>query len=127
MFDVVEAILVRCLVPDLLRSKSVCKSWYSLISSPSFDKSQVKFINNKEEDNTRKIAMITSYLVTDAVAGYCRLQVPSEWGYYHRWSMQGSCNGLVCLHSHGGPRICVTNPVTSVGNGEHFYYKIRLQ
>ncbi|GJZ32429.1 putative F-box domain-containing protein [Tanacetum coccineum] len=106
MFDVIEAILLRCLVKDALRSKSVCKSWYSLISSPSFAKTHANFICNKEEDNPKKIAMITSYL---DVSGR-QVKVRSGWSYYSKWSMEGSCNGLVCIYS--GARIFVTNPVT---------------
>nr|GEU44788.1 hypothetical protein [Tanacetum cinerariifolium] len=106
MFDVVESILLRCVVKDLLGWKSVCKSWYSLISSPSFAKTHAKFICNKEEDNPKKIAMITSYL---DISGR-QVKVRSGWSYYSKWSMEGSCNGLVCIYS--GARIFVTNPVT---------------
>ncbi|GJR28228.1 putative F-box domain-containing protein [Tanacetum coccineum] len=96
MSDIVEAILLRCLVKDLLRCKSVCKSWYSLISSPSFAKTHAKFICNKEEDNNKKIDMIRSYFersgchysvrrgarifVTNPVTREFReLQQPPEW------------------------------------------------
>ncbi|KAI3823128.1 hypothetical protein L1987_04558 [Smallanthus sonchifolius] len=34
--DVSELILIRLDVKDLIRCKSVCKSWYSLITSPRF-------------------------------------------------------------------------------------------
>ncbi|MFS7916292.1 putative F-box domain-containing protein [Helianthus anomalus] len=34
--DLVELILVRLDVKDLIRFKSVCKSWHSLITSPRF-------------------------------------------------------------------------------------------
>ncbi|GJS33712.1 nucleolar MIF4G domain-containing protein 1-like protein isoform X1 [Tanacetum coccineum] len=96
MSDVVEEILSRLLVKDLLRCKSVCKSWYSLISSPSFVKSHCKFMCNKEDINTRRIAMI-----------------PPELCSYNIWRMEGSSNGLVCISYIGYKvRIIVTNPLT---------------
>ncbi|GKA66281.1 putative F-box domain-containing protein [Tanacetum coccineum] len=95
VFDIVEEILLRCLVTDLLRYKSVCKSWYSLISSP-FVETHCKFMCNKEDINTRRIAMI-----------------PPELGSYNIWSMEGSSNGLVCIYYTGyEDRIIVTNPLT---------------
>ena len=99
--DVVEEILLRLLLKDLLRCKSVCKSWYSLISSPSFDKTYRKSMFNKEEYNTRRIAMLTG-----------KKRAHSEWSSYMRWSMQGSSNGLVCMYSRYENRIIVTNPWT---------------
>ncbi|KAM0024959.1 putative F-box domain-containing protein [Helianthus debilis subsp. tardiflorus] len=41
--DLVELILVRLDVKDLIRFKSVCKSWHSLIASPRFFL-KVKFV-----------------------------------------------------------------------------------
>nr|AFK45663.1 unknown [Lotus japonicus] len=38
--ELIEAILVRLPVSSLLRFKSVCKSWLSVISDPQFAKSQ---------------------------------------------------------------------------------------
>ncbi|GJW21213.1 putative F-box domain-containing protein [Tanacetum coccineum] len=98
MFDVVEEILSRLLVKDLLRCKSVCKSWYSLISSPSFVRLQCKYICDNKDHNTR-IAMRTEY-------GYDR------WRW--RWTVGGSSNGLVCMYSSSGSDepIRVTNPLT---------------
>ncbi|GJZ40302.1 putative F-box domain-containing protein [Tanacetum coccineum] len=85
MFDVVEEILSRLLVKDLLRCKSVCKSWYSLISSPSFVRLQCKY-------------------------GYDRWR----WRWTWRWTVGGSSNGLVCVYSSSGSDepIRVTNPLT---------------
>ncbi|GJZ01070.1 putative F-box domain-containing protein, partial [Tanacetum coccineum] len=51
VLDVVEEILSRLLVKDLLLCKSICKSWYSLISSPSFVETHCKFMCNKESSN----------------------------------------------------------------------------
>ncbi|GJV40436.1 putative F-box domain-containing protein [Tanacetum coccineum] len=108
MFDVVEAILSRCLVTDLLRCKSVCKSWYSLISTP-FVKTHSKFICNKEEYNTStRIAMINPWVSRCL----CWSSVPVQWRDYNKWFLAGSSNGLVGLFSQH--RICVTNPLTRV-------------
>ncbi|GKB65287.1 putative F-box domain-containing protein [Tanacetum coccineum] len=102
MFDVVEEILLRLPVKDLLRCKSVCKSWYSLISSPSFIKIHEKFICNKDHKNNkqlgnRRIAMIRKYTFTN--------------GHHDALYIEGSSNGLVCIASIYN-RLFLTNPST---------------
>ncbi|GKA85580.1 F-box/kelch-repeat protein-like protein isoform X1 [Tanacetum coccineum] len=88
VLDVVEEILSRLLVKDLLLCKSICKSWYSLISSPSFVETHCKFMCNKEDIYTRRIA----------------IRIPRDWGSYQIWRMGGSSNGLaqppVDFHGH---------------------------
>ncbi|GKD87695.1 putative F-box domain containing protein, partial [Tanacetum coccineum] len=101
MSDVVEAILFRCLVKDLLLCKSVCKSWYSLISSPSFAKTHVKFICNKEEDNTRKIDMIRSLFVTTTECGDRLSSAPSDWAPYSKHRMQDDYKVVMAICQHG--------------------------
>ncbi|GJR82496.1 F-box/kelch-repeat protein-like protein [Tanacetum coccineum] len=102
VLDVVEDILSRLLVKDLLRCKSVCKSWYSLISSPSFVKIHCKFMRNKKDINTRRIAMLPYYESSRR----------PKWDSYHTWNMGGSSNGLVCIFTRDVNRIIVTNPLT---------------
>ncbi|MFS8011005.1 putative F-box domain-containing protein [Helianthus anomalus] len=57
--DVVEDILVRLDVEDLIRCKSVCKSWYSFISCSRFVKAHLKhaYNNDPELGGHRRIAL----------------------------------------------------------------------
>ncbi|GJR04299.1 F-box protein CPR1-like protein [Tanacetum coccineum] len=48
--DNYEEILLRLQVKDFIRCKSVCKSWYSIISSDRFVKSQLKRHSNEVGD-----------------------------------------------------------------------------
>lgn len=114
LLDVAEEVLLRLPVKDLVRCKSVCKSWYSLISSPYFIKLHVKFMCEKEEKENkqlgnRRIAMTERYLTTSGRW----LTIPKEWLYYDSLRIQGSSNGLVCMSSFGN-KICLTNPWTRV-------------
>ncbi|GKC35337.1 F-box/kelch-repeat protein-like protein, partial [Tanacetum coccineum] len=110
LFDVAEEVLLRLTVKDLLRCKSVCKLWYSLISSPTFIKTHVKFIcnkNNKQLGN-RRIAMTRRYIIRKRDS----YTIPPEWGSYHSLRIQGSSNGLVCMSSLDNNRVCLINPST---------------
>ncbi|GJR88483.1 putative F-box domain-containing protein [Tanacetum coccineum] len=105
VLDVVEDILSRLLVKDLLLCKSVCKSWYSMISSPSFVETHRNFMCDKEDINTRRIAMFPREW------GY-ESSRPPKWGSYHLWDIGGSSHGLVCMYTEDVNRIIVTNPLT---------------
>ncbi|GKA06800.1 F-box protein CPR1-like protein [Tanacetum coccineum] len=112
LFDVTEEVLLRLTVKDLLRCKSVCKSWYSLISSPSFVKTHVKHICKKDDNNNkqlgnRRIAMTRRYVIRKGISCI----IPKEWASYHSLRIQGSSNGLVCISSYGY-RLSLTNPST---------------
>ncbi|GJW44532.1 putative F-box domain-containing protein [Tanacetum coccineum] len=92
--DIQEEILMRLQVNDLIRCKSVCKSWYSLISSPRFAKYQLKKkVDNNEIGNTR----INSLAAT-------RVCYDEEY-------LVGSSNGLVCI-SRNATDFLVVNPST---------------
>ncbi|XP_076951608.1 F-box/kelch-repeat protein At3g23880-like [Bidens hawaiensis] len=102
-FDVVEQILLRMDVKDLIRCKSVCKSWLSLISSPRFVKAHLNH-NIKSDRNNHQL-------------GHRRIchskSMPN--GRWVRWNeiivIVGSCNGLVCF-SPRDVELVVTNPLT---------------
>ncbi|GJZ77697.1 putative F-box domain-containing protein [Tanacetum coccineum] len=96
--DIQEEILMRLQVNDLIRCKSVCKSWYSLISSPRFAKYQLNYnlkkkVDNNEIGNTR----INSLAAT-------RVCYDEEY-------LVGSSNGLVCI-SRNATDFLVVNPST---------------
>ncbi|GJV45752.1 putative F-box domain-containing protein [Tanacetum coccineum] len=91
--DICEQILVRLDVEDLIRYKSVCKSWKSLISHPRFVKA-----HQKRQVNLipYRMGIIPNYL--------------SKYGAEHY--MVGSSNGLACINSFDGDEIIVANPWT---------------
>ncbi|KAI8011300.1 F-box protein [Camellia lanceoleosa] len=101
-------ILARLPVDSLLRFTSVCKSWYSLITSPSFI---TKNINQTITDRKRNSDKLILRLYTDndkkehyllcpddenSPDDYLELPFPfkSPNGYFRIF---GSCNGLLCL------------------------------
>nr|GEV14946.1 hypothetical protein [Tanacetum cinerariifolium] len=112
LFDITEEVLLRLTVKDILRCKSVCKSWYSLISIPSFIKLHLKHVCKKEDKTNkqlgiRRIAMTRRFVIKK---GFC-CSIPEEWASYHSLIIQGSSNGLVCISSYGY-RLSLTNPST---------------
>ncbi|XP_076881033.1 F-box/kelch-repeat protein At3g23880-like [Bidens hawaiensis] len=97
-FDVFEQILVRMDVKDLIRYKSVCKSWLSFICTPRFVKAHLNHNIKSDRDNQQ--------------LGHRRI-CHSLFDYTHkiRVCIVGSCNGLVCI-CPDGVRFVVTNPLT---------------
>ncbi|KAJ0941603.1 putative F-box domain-containing protein [Helianthus annuus] len=94
--DVVEGILIRLDVKDLIRCKSVCKSWHSLITSPRFISSHLNRSYNKDRHDNK--------------FGHRRICLVNEFssGYF----LVGSCNGLVCIICVGSCKLLVANPLT---------------
>ncbi|XP_076884906.1 F-box protein At3g07870-like [Bidens hawaiensis] len=76
--DLVEHIHVRSNVKDLIRLKSVCKSWYSLFTSPRFVKRHLT--RGHSEDRSNNIGQRRIVLRDDN---------------FHK--LVGSSNGLVCV------------------------------
>ncbi|XP_076939952.1 F-box/kelch-repeat protein At3g23880-like [Bidens hawaiensis] len=94
--DLIEQILVRSEVKDLIRFRSVCKAWDSLITSPRFINLHFQHNYNKDRyNNELHNRRITS--VVDAPAHY---------------DLVGSSNGLVCLFYHYEREVLVGNPLT---------------
>ncbi|GJY60712.1 putative F-box domain-containing protein [Tanacetum coccineum] len=98
VFDAVEQILVRLESKDLIRFKTVCKSWHSLISSPSFVKAHLNFTRNKDIYNNnlghRRIVMLKIFInMSKYDKGRC-YNIYEGWGYYNKWEIVGASNGL---------------------------------
>ncbi|KAJ0617180.1 putative F-box domain, galactose oxidase/kelch, beta-propeller, F-box associated interaction [Helianthus annuus] len=88
-------ILLRSEVKDLIRFKSVCKSWHSLITSPRFVNRHLNHSYNKDCCNNK--------------LNNRRICLAYEECFY---SLVGSCNGLVCIFSYLTWTILVGNPMT---------------
>ncbi|GJX89879.1 F-box/kelch-repeat protein-like protein [Tanacetum coccineum] len=86
--ELVEDILLRLAVEDLTRYKIVCKSWYSLISSPSFVKLHLK-INGNNRRHLR-ILMPWYWKAVDKISNKSLYE-------FNSWRVVGSSNGLVCF------------------------------
>ncbi|KAI3822983.1 hypothetical protein L1987_10586 [Smallanthus sonchifolius] len=102
-----EEILKRLEVRDLIRCKSVCKYWSSLISDPLFIKSHLNHgylsDRNNNEVGHRRIAIYPDYLM------YHQHKIGDQFNDRY---LVGSCNGLVCI----SPRfneVVIVNPLTS--------------
>ncbi|GJT49674.1 F-box protein CPR1-like protein [Tanacetum coccineum] len=98
--DIHEEILLRLQVNDLIRCKSVCKSWNSLISSPRFVKSQIKRHSNEIGD--------TRIIVSDGASSRCH---DCFYLGVHECQLLGSSNGLVCISCYD-TNFLVVNPST---------------
>ncbi|CAL5336673.1 unnamed protein product [Camellia sinensis] len=106
--ELIIEILVRLPVQSLLRFTSVCKSWHSLITNPSFI---TKHLNQTITDRKRNSDKLLLRLYTDNDKkehyllcsddekfgdDYSEFKFPSKSliGYFR---IVGSCNGLLCL------------------------------
>ncbi|KAJ0727402.1 putative F-box domain-containing protein [Helianthus annuus] len=111
LYEVEEEILKRLDVKDLLRCKSVCKSWSILLSSPRFIKAHLNHQYDNDHDDER--------------FRHRRITISKEAEYISRWNyaiddnffglndrhLIGSSNGLVCV-SPSPAKILVVNPST---------------
>nr|GEX45874.1 hypothetical protein [Tanacetum cinerariifolium] len=99
--DVIVHIFVRLDGIDLVRCKSVCKTWFSIISTPLFVTSHLNytFINNYELRDKRII-------MHDA----CFFSIDNSF-LSNEYHIIGSSNGLVCI-SPKDVQLLVTNPLT---------------
>ncbi|GJY56793.1 putative F-box domain-containing protein [Tanacetum coccineum] len=119
--DIDEQMLLRMEPHDLIRCKSVCKSWYSLISSDRFVKSQLNYNLRKKADNNEiGDTRITALGATSMCCDDCK-KVRSD-----ECQVVGSSNGLVCI-SRYNTYFLVVNPSTremkELRNPPKEYYK----
>ncbi|KAJ0093769.1 hypothetical protein Patl1_26050 [Pistacia atlantica] len=107
--EIIEDILSRLPVKNLVQLKCGCKAWFAFISDPQFAKLQLK--KAKETTNLQKLFFANCPLQTIDV------DVDSDWvskqvGYPENWAyIGGSCNGLVFLVSFSND-LLVLNPTT---------------
>ncbi|KAI3706267.1 hypothetical protein L6452_23884 [Arctium lappa] len=107
--EILEQILVRLDVRDIIRCKSVCKAWQSIISEPGFINAHLKHsYNNDRNDNEigeRRIVM-ARFPYRYTIRQY---EVDDRFFDYHYCHLIGSSNGLVCI-SPFTAEILVVNP-----------------
>ncbi|KAK1419894.1 hypothetical protein QVD17_29321 [Tagetes erecta] len=102
-----DQVLIRLDVEDLIRCKSVCKSWLTFISHPRFIKTHLNYSYNVDRNNNpyghRRVDM--------------GMKIPMFYTYMHDYKHScyviGSSNGLVCI-SYSNYEIVIANPCTRV-------------
>ncbi|GJR99652.1 F-box protein CPR1-like protein [Tanacetum coccineum] len=92
--DIYEKIFLRLDVRNLVRCKSVCRSWKSLISGSRFVRAQFNLSYNSNENGHRRIGDAV-FLIANRDVGY---------------PVIGSSNGLVCISD--AKELLVANPLT---------------
>ncbi|KAI3706264.1 hypothetical protein L6452_23880 [Arctium lappa] len=107
--ELLEEILMRLKVRDLIRCKCVSKSWQSLISDPRFVKAHLKHnyesdSNNKEIGERRIVMSKYACFYT-----YQQFEVDDKFFDLHECHLIGSSDGLVCI-SPSRTEIVVVNP-----------------
>ncbi|KAF5820076.1 putative F-box domain, galactose oxidase/kelch, beta-propeller, F-box associated interaction [Helianthus annuus] len=130
--DLVELILVRLDVKDLIRFKRVCKSWHSLITSPRFFlkiklvhayvveqilvRSDVKDLIRFKRVCKSWHSLITSPRFVNQHLNLSRNKDRCNNELVHRRitcdHLVGSSNGLVCMTPENYSKVIVVNPLT---------------
>ncbi|XP_057444320.1 F-box protein CPR1-like [Lotus japonicus] len=119
--DLIVQILLRLPVRSLLRFKSVCKPWLSLISDPQFGKSHYDLAaapthrclakcNDSEVESLDIDASLQNY-----ESSVVNLKYPLSSPHHENKPVDflGSCRGFILVANRGG-NIIVWNPSTSV-------------
>lgn len=116
--DVIFEILTRLPVTSLIRFKSVCKLWYSLMKNPSFiskhlhnlsrEKNYVRLLISRRGNITNK--RVVSLSINDTFDVFINQDFPSYFNdKFGHVRLIGPCNGIVCLGGYPD-NIVVWNP-----------------
>ncbi|KAK9673155.1 hypothetical protein RND81_12G149800 [Saponaria officinalis] len=114
-------ILTRVPAKSLLRFKSVCKYWYTLINSSTFINIHQKFsVESRSNDNSSDYFIVSKEFGNNTcVLTYIDDHNSTRVGNVkienvdnRNFSIMGSCNGLICLNlnNYSGFKLC--NPLT---------------
>lgn len=115
--ELLNQILLKLEAKDLLRFKSVCKLWYSLISSPSFITEHMEANKN----NTCLIAMLKDganiedcilSILSHETLGVLETHKVLSTTKIKDIKIVGCCNGVVCVHSPLNDTVFLWNPTT---------------
>jgi F-box interacting protein len=109
--ELIQNILSRLPVDDVLRCTSVCKSWYLLIASPSFASSHLNLSSPnqearllvhycKPEDDTFFYCLHRHTQTFDVIAKLDHPHHQKSGKSNSYWKLIDSLNGLVCLYDH---------------------------
>ncbi|KAK3025744.1 hypothetical protein RJ639_040436 [Escallonia herrerae] len=113
--DVVREILLMLPVKSLLRCKSVCTSWNTLITKPSFisahfncnaalKRSHCILVKRfLQESNKSFLSFLTDEISSDDHVPPTEIIIPHS---NHFLQMLGPCNGIVCLTDHRDIILC---------------------
>ena len=102
--EIIVEILLRLPVESLLRCKSVCKSWYSLISGQYFINSHVKLWTNRHRYERHQYGHPRLIFI---VSHKQRLSHKDS-----RFRLISSCNGLFCIVDKD--TLTIYNPSTRI-------------
>ncbi|PWA93769.1 F-box associated interaction domain-containing protein [Artemisia annua] len=124
--DIIREILLKLPVESLLRCKSVCKEWYSLISDQHFIKSHyslsstnINYAHHRLICNTRSNLIscpLYDVLFNEYVNNAIQLENPLQRTWPRRVRIVGSCNGLVCILVEDNNTLFIYNPSTRITN-----------
>ncbi|XP_056697233.1 F-box/kelch-repeat protein At3g23880-like [Spinacia oleracea] len=112
-------ILPRLPPKSLIRYKTVCKQWRSIISNPNFIESNLRLSKTNHNNNGVLVPSLSKSLSRERVETLTYISYDdfsttdfqfnkSKYGFYNL----GSCNGLQCCWLNCG-EMCVWNPITS--------------
>ncbi|GKC84135.1 F-box associated domain containing protein [Tanacetum coccineum] len=128
--EIIREILLKLPVESLLRCKSVCKDWYSLISEQYFitthyTLSSTNNINYAHHrliyntfDQTNNLISCPLYdvLFHKSVSNALELENPLQRTLSRGFRIVGSCNGLMCLLEEFKDTLFIYNPTTRRSN-----------
>ncbi|KAK2999469.1 hypothetical protein RJ639_041702 [Escallonia herrerae] len=116
--DVVREILLMLPVKSLLRCKSVCRCWYTLITKPSFISAHYNCNATLKRSHCILVKRILPEHVspTESVMSFLSDEISSDDHipqteiiiphFNHFLQMVGPCNGIVCLTDHRDIILC---------------------
>ncbi|XP_021753393.1 F-box protein CPR30-like [Chenopodium quinoa] len=113
--EIITEILSRLPVNSLLRFKSVCKFWNSLIKSPNFIKTHLnqtlisnfdRYLLKSSADSSFFISKLDLHNNQFSFSG---LDHPLE---YEEVELFGSCNGVICISDYAIIDVFLFNPLT---------------
>ncbi|XP_012076214.1 F-box protein At3g07870 [Jatropha curcas] len=106
--EVLTEILKRLPANLLMKLRCVCKSWYSLISSPTFISTHTKYTLEKKNKTSKLLLRHYSWTEKKEIytihssSSFCNQQFSHQLvfpfkSYSQYFDIIGSCNGLICL------------------------------
>lgn len=115
--EIIIEILSRLPISTLCRFRSVSKPWFSLISNPHFIKThlnrntieQYRLILLSNSLDFYSVLLKSSQFSHHSLAALHLKFPPNQYPNHDRWSLRGSCNGLL-LMLHNNRSCFLINP-----------------